>query len=61
MDAFVKDVFNMADVAWKYQVEYIGAFSTCISTNPSSTLLVLPVEEARKYHQEDICSFPSAF
>lgn len=50
MDAFVKDSFNTADVSRKYRVEYVGAFSTCFSTNSSSALLALPIEKARKYH-----------
>jgi len=61
MDAFVKDIFSMADIALKYWVKYVGAFSTCISTDSSSALLVLPIEKARKYDQEDIFCFPSAF
>lgn len=54
----------LGDIAQKYQLEYVGAFSTCISTSLSSTLLVLPLrklKKKKKKHKEGRILLPLYF
>lgn len=52
----------LGNIAQKYLLEYVGAFSTYISASLSSTLLVFPLRKIKKkYHQEGHLLLPLCF